>query len=71
MIITVIGGVDVGKSSLISRILIETGCISDREIRKIQKESNIIKKHNQWLANIIDTDIHERQSGATLEPSIE
>ena len=71
MIISCFGGVDVGKSSLIARILIETGCINNREIAKIQKESNIIKKHNQWLANIVDTDKNEMELGVTLNLSIE
>ena len=71
MIICCLGGVDVGKSSLISRILIETGCVNNREIARILKESNIIKRQNQWLANIVDTDKNERESGVTLEPSIE
>ena len=67
MIITVIGGVDTGKSSLISRILIETGSINDREIDKIQKES----KTKQWLANLVDTNPNEKEQGITLESSIE
>ena len=71
MIITVIGGVDVGKSSLISRILIETGCIDNREIDKIQKEAKIIKKPNQWLPNLIDTNHEEKERAITIEPSLE
>ena len=67
MIITVIGGVDVGKSSLISRILIETDSIDNREIRKFQKEAESLKKPNQWLPNLIDTDKNEKERGITLE----
>ena len=59
MIITVIGGVDVGKSSLISRILIETNITNDRDIRKSQKEAESLKKTNQWLQNLVDTDYNE------------
>ena len=71
MIITVLGGPDVGKSSLISQILIETGCIDNREIDKIQKEAKIIKKPNQWLPNLIDTNYEEKERGITLEPNSE
>lgn len=44
MIIAVIGAVDMGKSSLCSRILIETGSIDNRDIEKIQKEAKILNK---------------------------
>ena len=71
MIITVIGGVDVGKSSLISRILIETNSINDRDIRKSQKEAESLKKTNQWLPNLVDTNPNEMDKGITLEPSQE
>ena len=71
MIITVIGGVDVGKSSLISRILIETDSINTREIQKSQKEAESLKKQNQWLPNLIDTHQEEKERGITLEPSSE
>ena len=66
MIITVIGAPDVGKSSLISRILIETDSIDKREIDKMQKEAIIMKKPNQWLPDLIDTDKNERERGITL-----
>ena len=71
MIITVIGGVDVGKSSLISRILIETDTINTREIQKSKKEAESLKKQNQWLPNLIDTHQEEKERGITLEPSLE
>ena len=71
MIITVIGGVDVGESSLISRILIETDSINTREIQKSQKEAESLKKQNQWLPNLIDTHQEEKERGITLEPSSE
>lgn len=67
MIISVIGSVDTGKSSLISRILIETGSINDREIDKIQKES----KTKQWLANLVDTNPNEKKQGITIQSSLE
>ena len=65
MIITCIGGVDVGKSSLISRILINTEAISNREIDKAIKESK------QWLANIVDTDENEKNKGITIHSTLE
>ena len=67
MIISVIGSVDTGKSSLIARILIETGTISNRDIYKIEKES----KTKQWLPNLIDTNKEEQTKGITIESSLE
>ena len=71
MIISVLGHPNSGKSTLISQILIQTGCIKNHEIAKIQKESNILKKQSNWLANIVDTDQNERESSITLQSSIE
>ena len=65
MIITCIGGVDVGKSCLISRILINTEAISNREINKAIKESK------QWLSNLIDTDDDEKDKGITIHSTLE
>ena len=65
MIITVIGGVDVGKSSLISRILINTEAISTREINKAINESK------QWLSNLVDTDYNEQNKGITIHSTLE
>ena len=65
MIITCIGGVDVGKSCLISRILINTGAISNREINKAINDSK------QWLSNLIDTDDDEKDKGITIHSTLE
>ena len=65
MIITVIGGVDVGKSSLISRILINTGSIKSNEINKA------INHSKQWLSNLVDTDEQEQNKGITIHSTIE
>ena len=65
MIITCIGGVDVGKSSLISRILINTGAIKSNEINKT------MDKHKEWLSKLVDTDENEKDRGMTLFSSIE
>lgn len=65
MIITCIGGVDVGKSSLISRILINTEAINNREI------NNAINESKQWLSNLIDTDKNEKDKGITIHSTIE
>ena len=65
MIIACLGDIDSGKSSLISRILINSGKINDREIKK---EMNISKN---WLPNIVDTDYNEQSRGITLYSSQE
>ena len=66
MIITVIGGPDIGKSSLIARILIETGCISETDI---QKETSNMPK--QWLPNLVDSNSEEKEQGITIQSSLE
>ena len=65
MIITCIGDVDTGKSSLISRILINTGDINNREIIKTMNESK------NWLSNIVDTDYNEQSKGITIYSTLE
>lgn len=65
MIIICIGDVDTGKSSLISRILINTGMITNREINKE------INKSKNWLANIVDTDHNEQNKGITIHSTLE
>ena len=65
MIITCIGGPDVGKSSLISRILINSGAISTREINKE------INKSKAWLSNLVDTDYNEQNKGITIHSTQE
>ena len=65
MIIAVLGDVDVGKSSLISRILINTGVISNREINKS------INKHKEWLSKLVDTDKNEQDRGITINSTLE
>ena len=65
MIITCIGDVDVGKSSLISRILINTEAISTREINKAINESK------KWLSNLVDTDYNEQNKGITIHSTLE
>lgn len=42
----------------------------NRDIKKIQKEAKILKKPNQWLANLIDIDSDEQKRGMTLAPSL-
>ena len=71
MIISVIGGVDVGKSSIIARILINTGSVNNREVLRVQKESAIMKKPNQWLPNLIDTNYKEQERGITIQATSE
>ena len=65
MIITCIGDVDVGKSCLISRILINTGVICNREINQS------INKSKNWLSNIVDTDYNEQSKGITINSTQE
>ena len=65
MIITCIGGVDTGKSSLISRVLINTKAIKNNDINKAMNDSK------QWLSNLVDTDKSEQEKGITIHSTIE
>ena len=65
MIIAVFGDIDVGKSSLLARILINTNKINDKDIKK---EINLSKN---WLPNLIDTDINEKERGMTISSTKE
>ena len=65
MIISVFGDVDTGKSSLISRILINTKVIKSNEITKAMNNSK------NWLSNLIDTDQIEQERGITITPTKE
>ena len=65
MIITVVGCPDSGKSTLISRILINTGAIKSNDINKAMNDSK------NWLANLVDTDKTEQERGMTLNSTIE
>ena len=71
MIISLLAHPNVGKSTLIGQILVQTKCLSSHEISKIQNESSILKNKSNWLANIVDTDKNERDSSTTLQSSIE
>ena len=65
MNISCIGSVDTGKSSLISRILLNTQAIKHNDLNKYNNT------HKNWLANLIDTDNDEKERGMTLNSSIE
>ena len=66
MIISCIGDVNVGKSCLISQILINCGLIKKRDINKEYSLNN-----KNWLANIVDSDKNEQSRGMTLFSSYE
>ena len=61
-----IGHVDVGKSSLAGRLLIETETIPQRDIEKAKNDANINNMKTWWLAYLLDIG-SERTHGKTKE----
>lgn len=62
-----IGHVDVGKSTICGRILLDSEKISKHEMNKLDMIAKSNKKESWNLAYIMDTDERERQSGKTSE----
>jgi len=65
--LVVLGHVDAGKSTLMGRMLYETGVIGDREINKAQKEAKAIGKGSFAWAWMLDERPEERTRGVTVD----
>ena len=60
-----IGHVDHGKSTLGGQILVKTGNINNRDIKKIKKKAKELKMPSWWLAHILDESEFEKVKGKT------
>ncbi|KAK3115516.1 hypothetical protein LTR53_005052 [Teratosphaeriaceae sp. CCFEE 6253] len=63
----VVGHVDHGKSTLMGRLLLDTGAVSQRDIDKFQKQASEIGKASFALAWVMDTGTEERERGVTFD----
>ncbi|KAK5113349.1 hypothetical protein LTR62_003448 [Meristemomyces frigidus] len=63
----VIGHVDHGKSTLMGRLLLDTGAVAQRDIDKYQKQASELGKTSFALAWVMDTGTEERERGVTFD----
>ncbi|VVT56983.1 uncharacterized protein SAPINGB_P005470 [Magnusiomyces paraingens] len=63
----VIGHVDAGKSTLMGRLLLDTGAVSKNTVAKYEKASKEIGKQSFALAWVMDKTDEERSRGITVD----
>ncbi len=61
------GHVDHGKSTLIGRLLFDTGAIREDEMRKLKETATEMKKETFEFAFAMDTSKEERERGVTID----
>jgi elongation factor 1-alpha len=61
------GHVDAGKSTLIGRILYDTGAIREEEMRKLKDIAKELKRETFEFAYVMDTVKEERARGVTID----
>ncbi|MCX8158585.1 MAG: translation elongation factor EF-1 subunit alpha [Candidatus Diapherotrites archaeon] len=64
-----IGHVDHGKSTLVGRLLYDTGALSEQDYRKIKQEAEAKGKATFAFAYVMDTLKEERERGVTIDVS--
>lgn len=65
--LAVIGHVDHGKSTLVGRLLIETGYVDEKAFKEIEEHAKKMGKEDFALAWILDRFKEERERGVTIE----
>ncbi|KAK5125017.1 hypothetical protein LTR85_001208 [Meristemomyces frigidus] len=63
----VIGHVDHGKSTLMGRLLLDAGAVSQRDVDRYQKQATELGKSSFALAWVMDTGTEERERGVTVD----
>jgi elongation factor 1-alpha len=61
------GHVDHGKSTLIGRLLYDSGALSDQELRKLKDKAKELKKETFEFAFVMDQLKEERERGLTID----
>ena len=61
------GHVDAGKSTLIGRLLFDSGAIREEELRKLKEIATELKKETFEFAFVMDTVKEERERGLTID----
>ena len=64
-----IGHVDHGKSTLVGRLLYDTGALSEQDYRKIKQDADARGKGTFAFAYVMDTLKEERERGVTIDVS--
>ncbi len=67
MNLVTIGHVDHGKSTLIGRLLFDTGNVSEQEMRKLEEKAKELKKDTFKFAFLMDSVKEERERGVTID----
>jgi elongation factor 1-alpha len=62
-----IGHVDHGKSTLVGRVLYDTGALTEQDYRKLQQEAEAKGKGTFAFAYVMDTLKEERERGVTID----
>ena len=68
--LAIIGHVDHGKSTLVGRLLVDTGRVSGRELEKLKEEAHRLGKNTFELAYVTDDLPEERAEGVTKRMQI-
>ena len=61
------GHVDHGKSTLIGRLLFDSGAIPEQELRKLKEKAKELKKETFEFAFVMDNLKEERERGVTID----
>ncbi|MBI2546999.1 MAG: translation elongation factor EF-1 subunit alpha [Candidatus Aenigmarchaeota archaeon] len=61
------GHVDAGKSTLVGRLLYDTGAIREEEMRKLKETATELKKETFEFAFVMDKAKEERERGVTID----
>ena len=61
------GHVDHGKSTLIGRLLFDSGSIPEQELRKLKEKAKELKKETFEFAFVMDNLKEERERGVTID----
>src|SRR3989304_5132479 len=67
MNLVTVGHVDHGKSTLVGRLLYDTGNIKEEELRKIKELAKELKKETFEFAFVMDRLKEERERGLTID----
>jgi elongation factor 1-alpha len=65
--LVVIGHVDHGKSTIVGRLLYESGAVREEELRKLQELAKEFKIEGGEIAYIVDREKEERMRGMTID----
>src|SRR3989337_1287159 len=67
MNLVTIGHVDHGKSTLVGRLLYDTGNVKEEEMRKLKETAKEMKKETFEFAFVMDKLKEERERGVTID----